>query len=125
MARREKKGADAVTGADLVILAADEARKAGAPYADAFYDMAWSGILGSELGLPTLASAIAERALREDETTPVAVVTVALQMAIANGDEKAVEDVVLYGCVLIAKWSEYLDTRLPEGHPVWSMERKH
>lgn len=101
-------------GGDFLLLAAEEARESGHPYAFEFAEMVTSAFIGDELMSTT---ALAQRPLRDYEAVPVTIVRMALQMARERGDRKSVDEALIVGLSLLAKWPEFLDGASDEGHP--------
>jgi hypothetical protein len=103
-----------LAGADFLILAAEEARESGHPYAFEFAAMVMAAFVGDELLSTT---ALAQRPLKDYEAVPVTIVRMAVEMARERGDRKSVDEAVIVGLGLLAKWPEFLDQASDEGHP--------
>ena len=104
-----------ITGADFLILMADDAMKSGMPYADQFRHMVMRTFdMQEATSLET--KTVAQRPLTEHEAAPVTIIAAALEAAAERGDKESQAEVLRVGLLLLAKWPEYLTT-LPRGHP--------
>lgn len=107
-----------MTGADYLMYMADDAMKSGLPYAERFQHMVWQAF-GDETMLET--ELVAQRPLKDHESTPVSVILSAYKAASKRGDVESRGEVFLTGLMLLAKWPEYLAVGA-DRHP--TLERK-
>lgn len=109
-------GKPRLSGPDYVLLAADEARKHGAPYADIFYQAVWAAILTAPGGGLDVMDVTAARELRNYEQTPVAILGLAADLAARARDMRAILEIVQCGGALLAKWPSIMVGTVT-GHP--------
>jgi hypothetical protein len=106
------------SGVDYLIVSADET---AGPYAEVFRSMLVSVALGQD---QLVSGVVANRPLRDYEAAPVAIILDAAQTAIVNNDADGIKEVLQVGMSLLAKWADYLNLALDEGHPHFNMEAK-
>jgi hypothetical protein len=109
------------SGGDYLALSAEECLRPDNPYGNQFKSMVWSVFMDD---IPSVASAVANRPLRDYEMAPVAVVVDAAQKACDRGDAEGLKEVLLVGLSLLAKWPDFLNITSEGGHPYYNMEAK-
>jgi hypothetical protein len=110
-----------MTGADYLMYMADDAMKSGLPYAERFQHMVMQAF-GDEHEAMLTTELVAQRPLKDHESTPVSVILSAYKAASKGGDVESRGEVFLTGLMLLAKWPEYLAFGT-EHHPTLEWKR--
>jgi hypothetical protein len=106
-----------MTGADYLVVMADDAVQKGEPYAAEFRDMIETAILVPEFNpAPTELEAIVDRPLRDHEVV-AGTVAAALHLAVKNRDSESADELIMNGLRLLAKWPDYLAALNASGGP--------